>query len=130
MAYFNPYFNPYSYQYPQAPSQNNAKIYVQGEAAAKSYLVAPNATVTLWDSERAVFYEKTADMNGVPTIKRYKYIEECTETPQDGVSEKRVDYVTRNDLDAVYGQISDLRAELEGLSIRRPSKKKEAGDDE
>lgn len=130
MAFFNPYFNPYSYQYPQAPAQNNAKIYVQGEAAAKSYLVAPNATVTLWDSERAVFYEKTADMNGVPTIKRYKYIEECTEAPQDGISEQRVDYVTRNDLEAVYGQISDLRAELEGLSIRRPSKKKEATDDE
>ena len=36
-----------------------------------------------------------------------------------------VEYITRADLDAVCAKIEDLRAELDGLSIRRPTKKKE-----
>lgn len=139
MALFNnyqPYYNPmYNQPYANALASSgflnqNGKIYVQGEAAAKSYLVAPNASVVLWDSERPIFYEKSADMNGMPTLKRFRYIDDGTETPQESVSEVKVDYVTREDLQAVYGQISDLRTELEGLSIRRPSKKKEVTEDE
>lgn len=134
MPYYNPYYTPpYSYQnfFPQGNQQTNAKIYVQGEAAAKSYLVAPNASVTLWDSEKPFFYEKNADVNGVPTIKRYRYAEDAPESRAEDVPVQKANYVTRDDLETVYGQISDLRAELEGLSIRRPSKKKEAtADDE
>ena len=43
------------YNYPYQPylqQQNNGIIWIQGEAAAKSYLVAPGSTVPLWDSER------------------------------------------------------------------------------
>lgn len=138
MALFNnyqPYYNPMynsGYNTPtyQQTPQYSGKIYVQGVEAAKSYLVAPNASVVLWDSERPIVYEKVADMNGVPTMKAYRLVEEATETPQERVSTPRVDYLTRDDLEAVYGQINDLRTELEGLSIRRPSKKKEVTEDE
>ena len=34
------------------PTMTSGIIWVQGEAGAKSYLVAPNTTVQLWDSER------------------------------------------------------------------------------
>lgn len=139
MAFFNPYLanvNPFPYNYaPQnynamANAQDGGRIYVQGEAAAKSYLVAANSTAILWDSEQPFVYIKRADVNGVPHIEKYRLVSESTETPQNDVSEAKATYITREDLDAIYGQINDLRAEIDGLSIRRPSKKKEATDDE
>lgn len=127
--YFQPAYPSPNY-FPQQSNQFNGKIYVQGEAAAKSYLVAPNASVVLWDSERPVVYEKSADINGVPTMRLYRLVEEGAEMAQNGVSEQKVEYITREEINAIYGQINDIRAEIDGLSIRRPSKKKEAADDE
>ena len=48
-------------------------IWVQGEAGAKSYLVAPNTTVQLWDSESQTIYLKSADASGMPSIKTLDY---------------------------------------------------------
>lgn len=44
-------------------------IWVLGEAGAKAYLVAPRATVVLWDRENPVIYIKSADENGMPSMK-------------------------------------------------------------
>ena len=63
-----------------APTQHNAQsnqfqngtsslIWVNGEVGAKSYLVAPNTTVVLWDSESQTIYLKSADAAGMPSIK-------------------------------------------------------------
>ena len=49
---------------PSAPA--NDMIWVQGEAGAKSFLVAPNATVVLWDTESPTIYIKSADGSGKP----------------------------------------------------------------
>jgi hypothetical protein len=69
------------YQMPQGvpmansvPMQNqrtpsNDIIWVQGEAGAKAYLVAPSTTVTLWDSENPTIYVKTADASGIPSMR-------------------------------------------------------------
>lgn len=54
-------------------SQPEEKIYVQGEASARAYLVSPNSFVRLWDSSRNVFYEKHADGMGRPTMEAYEY---------------------------------------------------------
>ena len=76
MALYN---NGYPVNYPQfyAPqmqnNNNNSIIWVQGEAGAKSYLVAPNNTVQLWDSEDNVIYLKSADSSGMPSIKVLDY---------------------------------------------------------
>ena len=53
---------------PQPAQQSNGIIWVQGEAGAKSYLVAPNTTVQLWDSESDVIYLKSADASGMPSM--------------------------------------------------------------
>lgn len=58
---------------PSQPTQNNGIIWVQGEAGAKSYLVAPNNTVQLWDSESQTIYLKSADASGMPTMKILDY---------------------------------------------------------
>lgn len=56
------------YQMPQAvPQQNgNGIVWVQGEAGAKSYLVAPGQSVLLMDSEASAFYIKSSDPSGMP----------------------------------------------------------------
>lgn len=73
------YQNPYSYQYQNYPSFQNQptadeRIWVQSEAAAEAYLVAPNSFVRLWDANRPVFYEKRSDATGRPLpISTYEY---------------------------------------------------------
>ena len=48
------------------PYQPTGIIWVSGEAGAKAYLVAPNNTVQLWDSESQTIYLKSADACGMP----------------------------------------------------------------
>ena len=75
MAYFNGFPATYQPVYPvqQTQNQQNSIIWVQGEAGAKSYMVAPNSTVTLWDSENQTIYLKSADASGMPSIKTLDY---------------------------------------------------------
>lgn len=75
---------------PSMPSQpmqvqqpNNGLIWVQGESGAKSYLVAPNATVMLMDSEGERFYLKSADASGMPLpLRIFDYKERSTAAQQ------------------------------------------------
>ena len=62
MAVYNSGYYPQMYQPYQQPQTNNGIIWVQGEAGAKSYLVAPNNTVQLWDSEDQKIYLKSAQL--------------------------------------------------------------------
>ena len=89
MAYYNgtPYTGTYlngmntnfPVTYPvqqQQPQNNNGLIWVQGEAAAKSYLVAAGASVMLLDSEAPVFYLKSTDQSGMPMpLRTFTYTE-------------------------------------------------------
>ena len=119
MAYNNTfgYYNQYQYtpQYQPAnqyqptnqPTQNNSIIWVQGEAGAKSYLVAPNTTVQLWDSEKQVIYLKSADAAGMPSMKVLDYKirdAEAQQAPQ--VVEPVRDYVTRSELNEFETKIN------------------------
>lgn len=127
MAYNSPYnyYNPYQYtpQYQPAnppqyqptnqQTQNNSIIWVQGEAGAKSYLVAPNTTVQLWDSEKQVIYLKSADASGMPSMKVLDYTirdAEAQQAPQ--VVEIPRDYVTRSELNEFESKINAKFAEI------------------
>ena len=76
----------------------NGIIWVQGEAGAKSYLVAPNTTVQLWDSESPVIYLKSADASGMPSIKTLDYtVRESTNQKPVNIQQPQIDmsqYVT------------------------------------
>lgn len=94
-------YQPMYYQ-PQQPSHmvNNGIIWVQGEAGAKSYLVAPNTTVQLWDSENNVIYLKSADSSGLPSMRILDYtIRE--NVPQNGSNGLKNDsmYVTKEEFE-------------------------------
>lgn len=84
---------------PQAPQNsqpmNSNIIWVSGEAGAKAYLVAPNTTVQLWDSEENVIYIKTADSSGMPSMKILDYtIREPNLIPK---AKENIDYVTKTE---------------------------------
>lgn len=122
MAY-NPYF-PTNYQpmyYPNsvqhqplvqpqapAPQPNNGLNWVQGEAGAKSYLVAPNTTVLLLDSESESFYIKSSDASGMPLpLRVFDYKER--KSPDSEAKIPQTDnssaYVTKREFEAFKGQI-------------------------
>ncbi len=66
---------------PMAQQNNNGLIWVQGEAGAKSYLVAPGSTVMLMDAENSTFYLKSADASGMPMPLRVFDYKERTNAP-------------------------------------------------
>lgn len=122
MAYNNGF--PVNYQpmyYPQytqptqpqnVPQQSNI-IWVSGEAGAKSYLVAPNTTVQLWDSEAQSIYLKSADASGMPSMKVLDYtIRESAKPAQPNVVEPAPQYVTKEELDAFEKRIRDQIANI------------------
>lgn len=116
-----------------APAPNaGGIIWVQGEAGAKSYLVAPNTTVQLWDSEKQTIYLKSADACGMPSMKTLDYTIRDQNTAQqaapDFTARPAADYATKSDIEALSGKLSRLRADLDELSARREKKRRE--DDE
>lgn len=108
------YYPPQQVQQHQ-PQQNNSIIWVQGEAGAKSYLVAPNTTVQLWDSESQVIYLKSADASGMPSIKVLDYTIRDSEPKHPTPVSPQIDYATKEDVGALQGEINKLRDEMTTL---------------
>lgn len=115
MAYNNgfPMSYPQYYSAPAPQQPNSSIIWVQGEAGAKSYLVAPNNTVQLWDSERQTIYLKSADASGMPSMRILDYtFRDVPQASQMAQKPVGVDYPTRDEFNALKGQIEAIRAEL------------------
>lgn len=108
------YMFPANYQPQQAYyPQNNPSTgitWVQGEAGAKSYLVAPNNTVALWDSESQAVYLKSADASGMPSMKILDYTIR-DESPHKLVSERYTEFATKDDVDSIWKAIEALRGD-------------------
>ena len=109
------YQNPYMIQQPQyqqPQQQQSGIIWIQGEAAAKSYLVAPNTSVALFDSERQTVYIKSADASGMPSIKTLDYTIREAQNASPVVPKESVTYATKDDLNAVYAKIKGIEERL------------------
>lgn len=140
MAYPNQY-QPYQYQYApqvqppmdrlaqlqaqqyqinqpiQQPAQSNQSlIYVQGEAAAKSWMVGAGQSVLLMDSENPVFYIKSADASGIPLpLRVFDYVERNQNVQQNApqaANSAQIDldgkYVTRAEYDDLQGKYMEI----------------------
>lgn len=95
-----------AYQYPsQNSQQNNGIVWVQGEAGAKSYLVAPNTTVALFDSESQTIYLKSADASGMPSIKTLDYTIREMPAKQANIG---VEYATKADVEELRQKLAEL----------------------
>lgn len=103
---YYPYQQPLQGTQMSPANQQTGIIWVQGEAGAKSYLVAPNNTVQLWDSEAQVIYLKSADASGMPSMKVLDYTIRDARPIAPAIASN---YVTKEDLKA---QLDALRKEL------------------
>lgn len=117
--YPNPYqtYSPAQFQ-PQTPQNqlNNGIIWVSGLAGAKAYMVAPNCTVQLWDSEAQCVYLKSADASGMPSIKILDYTIRDQNPPQAPLSQPVVDFATKQDITALRAELDRIKAQLKGAT--------------
>ena len=148
------------YQQPVMPQQNqpqqNSIIWVQGEAGAKSHLVAPNTTVPLWDSEAQRIFLKSADAAGMPTMKILNYtieetpsvaapVQRAVNGPISTQAQSAVSISTeaetalksqinalKSDFEAMRTEMESFRGDLYGIAGKKSNanKKKEAVNDD
>ena len=138
-SFFPAGYQPAQFLYPQVGTQmsqaqiaqpqmqsapQSGIIWVQGEAGAKSYMVAPNQSVQLWDSESQTIYLKSADASGMPSIKVLDYtIREANKTPTNPVSVATDDrspmFATKDEMKGVLEQITALRDRVDNLTRKR-----------
>lgn len=150
MAYNNYFPTNYQpvYQYPQytpvqqtqqqvqqqyQPAQSNTGLtWVQGEAAAKSFPVAPGSSVLLMDSEASVFYIRSTDTSGMPLpLRIFDYTERVQQqnahSPVSMQQEPKFDlgnYVTREEFESRLSQLS--QANTEPIVTKAPARKEKA----
>ncbi|MBO5740144.1 MAG: hypothetical protein J6R52_03690 [Alphaproteobacteria bacterium] len=98
---------------PMTQQTNNGLVWVQGEAGAKSYLVAPGNTVMLMDSEGERFFLKSADASGMPLPLRvfeYKETNEaaCKASSGSVAALDKLDdrFVTREEFDRAIASMA------------------------
>ena len=120
MNYNNPYFNPYQ-QYPytqptqqQTPMTNYLKLtFINGIEGAKAFIVAPNQTIYLKDSDSNILYEKKADAQGRYTLTAFELKPVEINTPTAPV---KTEYATTSDLNALKSffteQVNILSSEI------------------
>ena len=121
MAYNGFYSSPYQsyaqplYQ-PATPQNqaNNAMIWVQGESGAKSYLVAPNTTVVLFDSESQTIYLKSADATGLPSMRILDYTIRDQQARGGALSQPVGDFATKSEMDALRAELEQIKKRLKG----------------
>lgn len=93
-------------QQPQMTQQVNDTgiLWVQGEAGAKSWAVAPGKSVMLMDSESNTFYIKSSDNSGMPMpLRIFDYTERTQLTqPVNTIQHEQIDtsqFITKEELE-------------------------------
>lgn len=79
-------------------------IQVVGIEGARNYQTAPNTTVPLFDSNEDVFYLKTTDGAGIPSVRVFDFAERIGDTSGE--------YATKADVSALNGKLDQLLGEL------------------
>ena len=113
MAY-NSYF-PMGYPVYQMPQQmqpqaqsgpQNGIQWVQGIEGAKAFPVGAGQSALLMDSEESVFFIKTADPAGMPTLRVFDYTERTQTAPTP-----KVEYVTREEFERAIADLMPKKKE-------------------
>ena len=119
----------YSNNYPwnTAQAQQGAStgiLWVQGEAGAKSFLVAPGQSVLLMDSETNSFFIKSSDASGMPLpLRIFDYVERVAEKKEVVSSE---DFITRDEFEKRLAEISrDAKQSVQPSKQQQPKQYKQ-----
>ena len=120
------------------PQVNQGLLWVSGEVGAKSYLVAPNSTVLLMDSDAQRFYLKSADNAGMPNLRIFEY-KEVTNIPKNEPQALNLDenvlndkFVTRDEYEGLKRQYERIMERLDSINSvntenEQPAKSKSRG---
>ena len=96
-------FTPW-YSQPQQQQQQNGIVWVQCEAGAKSYFVAPGQSVLLMDSESNCFYIKSSDHSGMPMpLRAFDY----TERVAKNATTETGNFITREEFEKRLQELKD-----------------------
>lgn len=100
----------------QSPVNDNGILWVQGEAGAKSWAVAPGKSVMLMDSESNTFYIKSSDNSGMPMpLRVFDYKERTTQQTQPQVVKHQdIDtsqFVTREEFNRKFNELISTKKE-------------------
>ena len=144
-ATYQPIYAPYQqpFQMPQVPQNQSIQspvqqpqqniIWVEGEADARSFQLAPNTTMPLWDRNQQVIYYKSADASGMPSLKILDYTIRNQSAQNGPVSvpapEKGIinDYVTKSEFEAIIAKYDALKADFDALSNKVQTKSVKKG---
>ena len=114
--------NQYQPNMQQVPQQQAPSIvWVQSEAEAMTYPIAPNNAVTLWDSNAPVIYLKQADASGKPSMKIYDLVERNSR-PVQTMQTQAVEYATKDELAALAARLDAITTTKES-PVKSTSKK-------
>lgn len=122
-------YPPQAPQINQQPQATQSWAYVQGEAAAKSWMIANGQSVLLMDSESPVFYIKSADASGIPLpLRVFDYKERTQSAPQNvpqTSNPAQIDldgiYVTRAEYDDLQGKYMEILDKLNNFPANIPT---------
>lgn len=105
----------FDYNSPYQPRQNfnNQYAYVNGIEGAKAYLMNPNQTILLMDSDQPIFYLKTSNGLGQASIRIFEF-KEVLQSSNNNQS-----YALKSDIEAIMRRLEAL----EGVDINESNKK-------
>lgn len=101
--------------------QPKSLIRVNGIDGAKAYQVMPRETVALFDGNDDIFYVKSTDDGGFPTIKAYRF----SEIDLTGAKPTN-DYVTKSEFEELKKEVQNYAEQF--VSKSKPTKKSVADD--
>lgn len=104
---------------PQQPVSD--MLWVLGEVEATSYPVAPNNTVVLWDKDNPTVFIKSANAQGIPSIRILDYTERvpnAQKTPTEHVCKCGDNFVSKETFKALEARFNELTAKIESLTAK------------
>lgn len=96
-------------------NQSGGITWVQGAEGAKSYMLPPNTSAILMDSEKSRFYIKTTDASGMPSMRTFEFQEVVSEVPQVSAQSTK-DFVSRDEFNSLKSEIEQYKGLLSMLT--------------
>ena len=93
-------YNPYQQNYQQNYQQPMSLTRVTGIEGAKAFQMPINSVAALFDGSDDVFYLKSTDGAGFPTIRKFRFTEENSQMIQS-------EYVNKSEFDSFRKEITD-----------------------
>ena len=116
-----PNYNNYGYQAPQMHQVNQSFMrlsFVNGIEEARAYILEPNTSIYLRDSNANKLYIKSCDNTGISTIDEYDLIKSTENKANFNENVDVGQFITKDDFNAlkkeINGKINALKKELGG----------------